>query len=88
MANTKQSKKRARQNPVRELRNKSRRSEMRTMIKRTLKAIHSGNRESALAEFLKTTKELDRLANKNVIHSNRASRLKSRLHVKLNKMAA
>ncbi|SDX08429.1 30S ribosomal protein S20 [Nitrosomonas communis] len=79
MANTAQAKKRARQTVVRREQNFSLRSRMRTAIKSIRKAIESGDKELAETVFRKSTSVLDSIANKGIIHKNKAARHKSRL---------
>ena len=77
MANIKSAIKRNRQNEVRRLRNRSVRSEMRSIVKT---AKDSGNAEDTAAAI----KKIDRAAAKGIIHANKASREKSRLQKSLN----
>jgi len=79
MANTPQSKKRARQVTRRTAVNTARRSRIRTFLRKVEEAIASGNKEAA-AEALKTAQpELMRGVTKGVVHKNTASRKISRL---------
>ena len=77
MANIKSAIKRNRQNEVRRLRNRSFRSEMRTLVK---SARETGTAEDTAAAI----KKIDRAAAKGLIHTNKASREKSRLQKSLN----
>ena len=77
MANIKSAIKRNRQNEVRRSRNRSVRSEMRSIVKT---AKDSGNAEDTAAAI----KKIDRAAAKGIIHANKASREKSRLQKSLN----
>ena len=87
MANTASAKKRAKQAEVRRERNFSQKSTMRTEIKKVLKAVQ-GNDKVAAAASLKTVAVLaDRAVNKNLIHANKASRIKSRLNTKVKSIA-
>ncbi|SDY23917.1 30S ribosomal protein S20 [Nitrosomonas sp. Nm33] len=79
MANTAQAKKRARQTIVRREQNFSLRSRMRTAIKSVRKAIESGDKNLAETVFRKSTSILDSIADKGIIHKNKAARHKSRL---------
>ena len=79
MANSKQSIKRARQNADRYKLKHSQRSQARTAVKAVNAAIDSGDKQSASEAFKKAEKALDKMANKKVIHANKASRTKSRL---------
>lgn len=79
MANSPQSKKRARQNAARFQVNKARRSRIRTYLRKVEEAIASGDK-SAAAEALKTAQpELMRGVTKGVFHKNTAARKMSRL---------
>lgn len=87
MANTAQARKRARQNVARNQHNASMRSMMRTAIKRVHQAIAAGDQSKANEVFSKTTSVIDRVADKNLIHKNKAARLKSRLNASIKAMA-
>ena len=79
MANTIQSKKRARQNQKRLAVNKARRSRIRTYLRQVEEAIASGD-QTAAADALKAAQpELMRGVSKGVFHKNTASRKMSRL---------
>ena len=80
MANSKQAKKRATQSEKRRQHNASRRSMMRTLLKKVLSAIEAGNKEVATTEYAAVTPILDRYASKGLIHKNKAARSKSRLN--------
>lgn len=83
MANTPQSKKRARQAKRRTAVNTARRSRIRTFLRKVEEAIASGNREAA-AEALKTAQpELMRGVSKGIVHKNTASRKMSRLSARV-----
>ncbi len=79
MPNTPTAKKRLRQNDKRRVRNRARRSALRTQIRKVRSAIAAGNLELAAAEFRVATKRLDQAAAANLIHDNTAARTKSRL---------
>jgi small subunit ribosomal protein S20 len=83
VANSSQAKKRARQAEVRRRKNASMRSMVRTEIKRVGTEISSGNKEEAQKNFLAAQKVIDRMADKGIIHKNKASRHKSRLNKKI-----
>ena len=79
MANTPQSKKRARQSETRYAINKARRSRIRTYLRKVEEAIASGD-QTAAAEALKNAKpELARGITKGVLHKNTVARKMSRL---------
>jgi len=79
MANTAQARKRARQSVERNKHNSSLRSMLRTAIKRVRQAIEAGDKTAAAAVLQKSTSVIDRVADKNIIHKNKAARHKSRL---------
>ena len=79
MANTPQSKKRARQNEKRFAINKARRSRIRTYLRKVEEAIATGEKESATAALRTAQPELMRGVSKGVVHKNTASRKISRL---------
>jgi small subunit ribosomal protein S20 len=87
MANTAQSKKRARQSETRFGINKARRSRIRTFIRKVEEAIASGNKDAA-AEALKAAQpELMRGVTKGVVKMNTASRKISRLSARVKAVA-
>jgi small subunit ribosomal protein S20 len=79
MANTAQSKKRARQADARYAVNKARRSRIRTFLRKVEEAIASGNGEAAQAALKAAQPELARGVTKGVLHKNTVSRKMSRL---------
>ena len=79
MANTPQSKKRARQNERRNAVNKARRSRIRTFLRKVEEAIASGDKEAATTALRLAQPELMRGVTKGVYHKNTASRKVSRL---------
>jgi small subunit ribosomal protein S20 len=87
LANTKQSKKRARQSEKRRIHNHSRLSAMRTCIKKLLQAVQAGDKTAAQASYIATSSIIDKLAKKGYIHKNKAARHKSRLTAKLKAIA-
>jgi small subunit ribosomal protein S20 len=87
LANSAQARKRARQAETHREHNASRRSMMRTAVKKVLKAIHVGDKESALSAYQGAVPLLDRMACKGLIHKNKAARHKSRLNNRIRAMA-
>ena len=83
MAQHKSAEKRARVAKRRSARNAAWKSRMRNAIKR-LRSMTA--KEKALAELRKTTKLLDQLAAKGIIHKNTAANAKSRLSLFVNKL--
>ena len=88
MANSPQAKKRARQAEKRRNHNASLRSLGRTVIKKVIKAIDSGDQASAQQAFGAAVPVIDRLADKGIIHKNKAARHKSRLSAKIKSLGA
>lgn len=88
MANTAQARKRARQADARNKHNASMRSMMRTSIKRVRAAIEAGDQAAANEVFSKASSMIDRVADKNIIHKNKAARHKSRLASAIKAMAS
>ena len=88
MANSPQSKKRARQNERRFAVNKARRSRIRTFLRKVEEAIASGD-QAAAAEALKTAQpELMRGVTKGVLHKNTVARKMSRLSSRVKALQA
>lgn len=88
MANSPQAKKRARQAEQRRKHNASLRSVVRTSIKKVIAAISSGNAEEAQKAYSAAVPILDRMADKGIIHKNKAARHKSRLCAQVKALAA
>ncbi|MCB2134673.1 MAG: 30S ribosomal protein S20 [Rhodobacteraceae bacterium] len=88
MANTPQSKKRARQNERRFAINKARRSRIRTFLRKVEEAIASGNQESAAAALKAAQPEMARGVAKGVLHKNTLARKISRLSARVKALAA
>ena len=80
MANSPQAKKRARQSEKRRTHNSSLRSLVRTVIKKVNAAIGSGDPAAAKSAYDNAVPVIDRLADKGIIHKNKAARHKSRLN--------
>ena len=83
MANTPQSKKRARQNEARYAVNKARRSRIRTHLRRVEEALASGDKDAAAAALKEAQPELMRGVSKGVLHKNTAARKMSRLSARV-----
>jgi len=79
MANTPQSKKRARQSANRLQINKARRSRIRTHLRKVEEAIAAGDKDAAGVALRDAQPELMRGVTKGVFHKNTASRKISRL---------
>ena len=87
MANTAQARKRARQAVKLNAHNSSQRSTLRTAIKAVRKAIDAGDKAAAMAVFHSSISVIDRIADKRIIHKNKAARHKSRLSAAIKAMA-
>lgn len=88
MANSAQARKRARQAIARHGTNMSQRSEFRTAIKKVRKAIAAGDKAAAQQVFQASMSLIDSIADKKIVHKNKASRCKSRLSMAVKSMAA
>ncbi|MEN9725043.1 MAG: ribosomal subunit protein [Pseudomonadota bacterium] len=87
MANTAQARKRARQAVKQRAHNASLRSTLRTAIKKVIKAVEAGDKAAAQAAFAENVSVIDRIADKKIIHKNKAARHKSRLNASIKAMA-
>jgi small subunit ribosomal protein S20 len=87
MANTPQSKKRARQNDRRKVINSARRSRIRTYLRKVEEAIASGDKDAAAAALKSAQPELMRGVSKGVMHKNTVSRKISRLSSRVKAIA-
>lgn len=84
MANSPQAKKRAIQNEKTRKHNTGLRSMVRTQIKKVIAAIEAGDKEVANAAYAVAVPVIDRMADKGIIHKNKAARHKSRLNGQIN----
>lgn len=87
MANSAQARKRARQAAKANAHNSALRSRMRTAIKAVRKAIEGGDQAAAKIVFQQSTKTIDIIADKKIVHKNKAARHKSRLSAAIKKMS-
>jgi len=88
MANTPQSKKRARQSETRYAINKARRSRIRTYLRKVEEAIASGDQAAATDALKNAQPELSRGVSKGVLHKNTVARKMSRLASRVKAIAA
>lgn len=88
MANSAQARKRARQGVKQRAHNASLRSTLRTAVKRVQKAIGTGDKAAAQAAYQQSVSVIDRIADKQIIHKNKAARHKSRLSAQIKALAA
>ena len=80
MANSPQARKRAKQGESRRRHNASFRSMVRTYIKKVDAAIEGGDHAAATEAYNSAVPVLDRMADKGIVHKNKAARHKSRLN--------
>jgi small subunit ribosomal protein S20 len=83
MANTDSARKRIRQNRRRAARNQARKSRMRTFVKKVEAAVASGDKSAAVEALRTAQPEMQRAANKGVVHRNTVSRKLSRLAARI-----
>ncbi|MGB0845419.1 MAG: 30S ribosomal protein S20 [Thiolinea sp.] len=88
MPNIKSARKRVRQAAKRRMHNKNLRSRLRTHIKGVLNAIESGDREAATVAYKAAVPVIDSVADKGIIHKNKAARHKSRLNAHIRALEA
>ncbi len=86
MANSAQSKKRARQAEKRRQLNTGQRATFRTFIKKALAAIDSGDKEQAQSAYKTAVSVIDKTVTKGHIHKNKAARHKNRLNTRVQAM--
>ena len=87
MANSPQAKKRARQAEKARIKNASQRSMVRTYIKKVIAAADAKDMELAQTAYKDAVPVIDRMADKGIIHKNKAARLKSRLNKRVKAIA-
>ena len=88
MANSPQARKRARQADKRRRNNASLPSLVRTVIKEVIAAIEPGDAEQAKTAYNEAVPVIDRMADKGIIHKNKAARHKSRLNAQVKALSA
>jgi len=88
VANIKSAAKRARQAEKTRKHNMGLRSEMRTHIKKVVKACDAGNKEAAAAAYQEAVPVIDSMINKGIVNKNKAARHKSRLNARIKAMSA
>ena len=86
LANIASAKKRARQADKRRSNNASHRSLLRTHLRKVLAAIESNDNEAAATAFKDAAPVIDRMANRGLIHKNKAARHKRKLNAQLRAM--
>ena len=88
MANSPQSKKRARQAERRTAVNKTRRTRIRTFVRKVEEAIAGGDQAAAAAALKAAQPEMMRGVTKGILHKNTVSRKISRLTARVKALAA
>ena len=88
MANIKSARKRARQAEKTRKHNMGLRSEMRTSIKKVVKACDEGNQQEAAAAYKAAVPVIDSMVNKGIVTKNKAARHKSRLNARIKALSA
>lgn len=88
MPHTESAKKRLRKSQTRRERNRMVRGDLRTEIKKLLKLVKENKAADAKASLSTVYKKLDKAAARGYLHPNTAHRYKSRLTVRVNRLAA
>ncbi|MCP4256983.1 MAG: 30S ribosomal protein S20 [Planctomycetes bacterium] len=88
MAQSLQSKKRAKQNTERRTINRARKSQIKTQIRHLEETLSSGDAEKASEQYKSIVKKLDKTAATSAMHKKTAARKKSRLAKKVNALKA
>jgi small subunit ribosomal protein S20 len=83
MPHNNSARKRMRKNEVRRVRNKARLTELKTLRKQLLRALHDKEQGKAEGLYVELTKRLDQAASVRTIHKNAADRTKARIALKL-----
>jgi small subunit ribosomal protein S20 len=87
VAHSLSAKKRIRQSIKRRARNRARKDMVKDQVKAFMSALSGGDMSKAKEQLNLTVSRLDKVAAKNTIHRNAASRKRSRLQLRLNAMA-
>ncbi|UFN47665.1 30S ribosomal protein S20 [Roseomonas sp. OT10] len=88
MANNPSARKRIRQTEKRNARNTARRSRVRTFLRKVEEAIAGGDKSQAQAAFQAAQPEMQRAADKGVLHDNTVARKLSRLSARIKGLGA
>lgn len=88
MANSKQAAKRAKKSDKQRVANMGLRTRLRSAIKKVQKAIAGGDAATAEAALREHMSTIDSVADKRIIHKNKAARHKSRLSAAIKGMSA
>ncbi len=84
MPNSQSAKKRMRQTISRTVQNKTKRSSMRTVVRKVEEAIEAGDKASAQAILPTAHSAIDRCAKANILHANTAANHKRKLTRRVN----
>jgi small subunit ribosomal protein S20 len=84
VAHSLSAKKRVRQNERQKMVNRTRRSKVKSEVKKLDELLLAGNAEGAQAQFKLVTKKLDQVSSTSTMHKKTASRKKSRLAKRVN----
>ena len=86
MENSVSARKSARQSLSRRLSNQGLRTAYRTSVKSVQKAVESGDKKLAQATFKVAQSSIDKIADKKIVHKNKAARHKKRLNASIRAM--
>lgn len=84
MAHSVSARKRIRQNAQRRERNRARKSQIKTAVRKVDTAIGAGDKEQSAAALRSASQVVDKIAATGTIHRNKAARMKSRLARRVN----
>jgi len=87
LPNIKSAKKRVLVNEAKTMQNKAARSALKTNLKKFESAVAEGNRSEADVAYKVAVKAVDKAAAKGLLHKNNAANKKSKMTVKLSKLA-
>ena len=88
MANNSSARKRIRQTEKRTVRNKARRSRVRSFLRKVEEAVKSGDKAAAQEAFRAAQPEMQRAVTKGVLHANTVARRLSRLSARVKSAGA
>lgn len=87
MANLPSSKKRIKQNERNHVRNRARKSVLKSETRKLMDILHDGKTDAAAEQLRKLNRKIDIVAAKGTLHRNAAARRKSRLAKRVNAAA-
>ena len=88
MANNSSARKRIRQTEKRTVRNKARKSRVRSFLRKVEETVKSGDKAAAQEAFRAAQPEMQRAATKGVLHANTVARRLSRLSARVKSVGA